>query len=215
VYPAIQVSAGHRAEDLDRPVPTQGNDVNADMDRKRLPHVSISSQPGITSHKRHPGIAGGRMIHAGGLPAMPPPAGEISAAIEIAATPERVWAVLTDLASYPQWNPVFREASGQVAVGNRITLTSTQPVTGHTMTVKVKVLTAEPATELRWVSSALGLMTSRRSFTLSPVNGGTRLMQTQTYRGLFTRFPPKTISRIQTSFDAINQAIKQRAEDFQ
>ena len=111
---------------------------------------------------------------------MPPPAGEISAAIEIAATPERVWAVLTDLASYPQWNPVFREASGQVAVGNRITLTSTQPVTGHTMTVKVKVLTAEPATELRWVSSVLGLMSSKRSFTLSPANGGTQLRQTQT-----------------------------------
>jgi hypothetical protein len=146
---------------------------------------------------------------------MPPPTSEISAAIEIAATPERVWAVLTDLPSYPQWNPVFREASGQVAVGNRITLTSTQPETGHTMTVKVKVLTAEPATELRWVSSVLGLMTSKRSFTLSPANGGTRLMQTQTYRGLFTRFPPKTVIRIQTSFDAINQAIKQRAEDFQ
>jgi hypothetical protein len=140
---------------------------------------------------------------------------EISADIEIAATPERVWAVLTDLASYPQWNPVFRQASGQVAVGNRITLTSTQPETGHTMTVKVKVLTAEPATELRWVSSVLGLMTSKRSFRLSPANGGTRLMQTQTYRGLFTRFPPKTVIRIQTSFDAINQAIKQRAEDFQ
>jgi hypothetical protein len=144
---------------------------------------------------------------------MPPPTTEISAAIEIAATPERVWAVLTDLASYPQWNPVFREASGQVAVGNRITLTSTQPATGHTMTVKVKVLTAEPATELRWVSNVLGLMTSKRSFTLSPANGGTRLVQIQTYRGLFTRFPPKTVNRIQASFEAINEAIRQRAED--
>jgi hypothetical protein len=38
-------------------------------------------------------------------------------------------------------------------------------------------------------------------------------MQTQTYRGLFTRFPPKTVSRIQVSFEAINQALKQRAED--
>ena len=60
--------------------------------------------------------------------------------------------MLADLASYPQWNPVFREASGQLAAGSRITITSTHPVSGHTMTVKVKVLTAEPATELRWVS---------------------------------------------------------------
>jgi len=144
---------------------------------------------------------------------MPAKTAKISATIEIAAAPEQVWAVLADLASYPEWNPVFREASGQLTPGSRITIESTQPETGHTMTVKVKVLTAEPAAELRWTSSVLGLMITRRSFTLSPASGGTRLMQTQTYRGLFTRFPPKTVSRIQISFDAINQAIKERAED--
>jgi hypothetical protein len=108
---------------------------------------------------------------------------------------------------------VFREASGQLTPGSRITIESTQPETGHTMTVKVKVLTAEPASELRWASSVLGLMTSEHSFILSPTGSGTQLVQTQTYRGMFTRFPPKTISRIQASFEAINQAIRQRAED--
>ena len=136
----------------------------------------------------------------------------VSAAIEIAAPPEHVWAVLSDLTSYPQWHPVFTEASGQLSEGNRISLTSTQPGSGRTMTAKVKVLTAEPAAELRWVSNVLGFMTSERSFTLSPAAGGTRLVQTGTYRGLFSRFPPKTIGRIQASFEAINQAIKQQAE---
>ncbi len=138
---------------------------------------------------------------------------KISATIEIAAPPEQVWAVLADLASYPDWNPVFRKASGQLTPGNRITITSTQPVTGHTMTVKVKVLTAEPAAELRWGSSVLGLMTGEHSFILSPTASGTQLRQTQTFRGLFTRFPPKTIGRIQASFEAINEAIRQRAEE--
>lgn len=137
----------------------------------------------------------------------------ISAAIEIAATPHDVWAVLADLANYPQWHPVFREASGLLAAGNTITLMSTQPDTGHTVTAKVKVLIAEPPTELRWASSVLGLMRSERSFTLSPAGGGTRLVQAGTYRGLFTRFPPKTVGRIQGGFEAINQAIKRRAED--
>ena len=137
---------------------------------------------------------------------------QISATIEIAAAPEHVWTVLADLASYPQWHPVFREASGQLAAGNRITLTSTHPTTDRPMRAKVKVLTAEPAAELRWASSVLGLMRSERSFTLSPAGGGTRLVQGGTYRGLFARFPAKTISRIQDGFEAINQAIKQRAE---
>jgi len=137
---------------------------------------------------------------------------EISTTIEIAATPDRVWAVLADLPSYPRWNPVFVKASGQLTAGNRVTLTSLQPVTGHTMTVKVKVVTANRATELRWASNVLGLMHSERSFILSPADGGTRLMQTGSYRGLYTRFSHKTVSRIQVSFETINQAIKQRAE---
>jgi uncharacterized protein YndB with AHSA1/START domain len=32
----------------------------------------------------------------------------ISATVDIAATPERVWAVLADLAAYPEWNPFIR-----------------------------------------------------------------------------------------------------------
>ena len=139
----------------------------------------------------------------------------VTATIEIAATPERVWAVLTDLASYTQWNPVFCGASGQLAVGNRITLTTTQPANGRTMNVKVKVLAVEPATELRWISRVLGISTSKRSFLLSRDGGGTELRQTGTYEGLFTRFPPKTINSIETSFEAINQAVKEQAEALQ
>ena len=37
----------------------------------------------------------------------------ISAATEIGAPPMTVWAVLTDLGRYPEWNPLFREASGR------------------------------------------------------------------------------------------------------
>jgi uncharacterized protein YndB with AHSA1/START domain len=35
---------------------------------------------------------------------------EISATAQIDASPQYVWAILADLASYPQWNPLFREA---------------------------------------------------------------------------------------------------------
>jgi hypothetical protein len=47
---------------------------------------------------------------------------------------------------------------------------------------------------------------------LTPADGGTRLVQTETYRGLLGRISAKSISRTKASFEALNQAIKQRAE---
>ena len=143
---------------------------------------------------------------------------EVTTTIEIAAPPEAVWAVLADLASYPQWHPVFRKVSGQLVPGSKLTITSTIPSSGRTMTVRVTVVTAEPGAELRWVSRLLGITISERQFLLSPVAGGTSLVQAETYRGLGGggghggRSTLALIERIQGTFESINEAIKQQAE---
>jgi hypothetical protein len=140
---------------------------------------------------------------------------EVSTTIEIAATPDNVWAVLADLANYPKWHPVYLGVTGQLAAGSMLTITTTHPATGRTMTAKVKVRTAEPETELQWVSKMAGVTISKRVFLLNPAAGGTLLMQTGTYHGLGGgrgRAITKVVSRIQDSFVAINEAIKQQAE---
>jgi hypothetical protein len=137
---------------------------------------------------------------------------EISAAIKIAAPPAQVWTTLADLASYPQWNPLFREASGELTVGGRVRLKTVHPGTGRIVAVNVKVVAAEPGTELRWVSSLPGIISGEHSFTLTPADGGTQLVQAETYAGLLSRMSAKTIARTQSSFQGLNEAIKQRAE---
>ena len=74
---------------------------------------------------------------------------EISATAQIDASPQHVRAILADLASYPQWNPLFPEASGQLTAGSTVTLKSVRPGTERVMTVKVKVLAAEPGAQQR------------------------------------------------------------------
>jgi len=137
---------------------------------------------------------------------------EITATAQINASPQRVWAILTDVASYPEWNPLFRQASGQLTAGSTVTLQTVRPGTKRVMTVKVKILAAEPAAQLSWVSSLPGIITGEHSFTLTPADSGTRLVQTETYRGLLGRMSAKSISRTKASFEALNQAIRQRAE---
>ena len=92
---------------------------------------------------------------------------------------------------YPEWNPLFPEASGQVSVGNRITLRSVHPGNGRLMTVKPRITVADPGAELRWVSRLPGIMSGEHRFPLAPAGGGTRLEQSETFRGLLTAFSGK------------------------
>jgi hypothetical protein len=137
----------------------------------------------------------------------------ISATIQIDVPPEAVWAVLTDLGRYPEWNPLFREASGQVAVGKRIKLRSVHPANGRMMTVKPKITVADRGAELRWVASLPGIMSGEHRFALTPADGGTRLEQSESFRGLLTAFAGKTFTQAEASFQGLNEALKKRAED--
>jgi hypothetical protein len=134
----------------------------------------------------------------------------VSATTQIDAPPMAVWAVLADLSRYPEWNPLFREASGQLAAGERITLRAVNPANGRLMTVRAKIVTADPGAELRWASSVPGIMTGEHSFVLTRLDGGTRLAQTEIYGGLLAA--TVSVPRTETSFQALDEALKQRAE---
>jgi hypothetical protein len=144
---------------------------------------------------------------------------EIADSIQIAATPENVWAVVADLGNYPQWHPSYQSVTGQLAVGSTLTIGTTSPSTGNRITLKVKVLAVEPDSELTWASKLLGFTTIKRRFLLRAADGGTALTQAGTYRGLGGRRGPggrrgalRTIANIQGSYTAINEAIKKQAE---
>ena len=135
----------------------------------------------------------------------------VSATTQIDAPPMAVWAVLTDLGRYPEWNPLFREASGEVAVGERITLRAVQPSNGRLMTVKAKIVAADPGAELRWTSNRTGIMSGEHSFVLTPLDGGTRLAKTEIYGGLLAA--TVSVPRTETIFQAMNDALKERVEN--
>lgn len=136
----------------------------------------------------------------------------MSAAIDIGAPPLEVWAILTDLSRYHEWNPLFVEAAGNVAVGQRVTLRGKHPANGRLMTVKPKITVARPGTELRWTSSLPGIISGEHAFTLTAAGSGTRVVQSETFRGLLARFQGKTFANAEASFQALNEALKQRAE---
>ena len=135
--------------------------------------------------------------------------------IEIDATPERVWQVLTDFAAYPQWNPFITRADGEARRGRRLTLRM-QPAGGRGMTFRPTVLEAAQGRQLRWLGRLLvpGLFDGEHRFTIRPLGDGqVRLVQQEDFRGLLVPLLARSLDRrTLPAFEQMNQALKRRAE---
>ena len=140
---------------------------------------------------------------------------ELHSQIEINASAERVWRLLTDFASYPQWNPFIRTISGQLAPGERLQA-RIEPPGGRGMTFKPKVLNAEPNRELRWLGHLLipGLFDGEHSFTIQPLEDErVRFIQREAFKGLLVPLFARSLeTSTQRGFEEMNHALKERAE---
>ena len=75
---------------------------------------------------------------------------EIRTEIQINATPQKVWDILTTFENYPNWNPFITKLEGNVKAGNKIVV-EISPPDAKKRTFKPKVLVFEPQKELRWI----------------------------------------------------------------
>lgn len=135
--------------------------------------------------------------------------------IEIQASPERVWDVLTDFAAYPAWNPFIPRIAGAVEVGARLE-TRLQPPGGRGMSFRPTVLAADPAKELRWVGrlGVPGLFDGEHRFGIESLGPDrVRFVQEERFAGLLTPLVLRFLERgTRQGFEAMNQALKARAE---
>jgi hypothetical protein len=90
---------------------------------------------------------------------------ELRTDIEIDATLDQVWAILTDFASYPAWNPFIQSIRGEPVVGSKLEIRIAPP-DGKVMTFQPTVLNAEPNRELRWLGR---VFLPRKAIAIAPV----------------------------------------------
>jgi hypothetical protein len=104
----------------------------------------------------------------------------LKTAVDIAAAPETVWDVLTDLPAYRGWNPFIRAARGSVAAGERLEL-EMHPEGGGAMRFRPTVLSAEPGRELRWLGRlvAPGVFDGEHRFAIEPSGAGSRMVHAE------------------------------------
>ena len=139
---------------------------------------------------------------------------ELTTQIEIDASPERVWDVLTDFASYGEWNPFIRSIVGKPDVGSRLRV-RIEPPDGRGMTLKPTVRSADSARELSWLGRLLvpGVFDGEHRFALEPLDAGrTRFTQSERFRGILVPLTGKVLEKTRRGFEEMNDALKRRVE---
>lgn len=134
--------------------------------------------------------------------------------IDIHATPERIWQVLTDFASYPEWNPFIQQIEGVVAVGEKLRI-RVQPPGQSAMRFTPRLLDVKPAQSLRWLGHLLmpGLLDGEHHFGLHPQDHRTtRLVHSESFTGLLVCMMRSKLEHTQRGFEAMNHTLKARAE---
>jgi hypothetical protein len=141
---------------------------------------------------------------------------EVFATVDIAAPADVVWEALTDLRRFPDWNPFIRRAWGSLRVGRWVWLRVRSGI-GVPLFFRAKVTAHQGHREIRWRGHFLSrwIASGDHAFTLEPsLDDGVRFAQREVFSGLLPWLARSLLVRkTQQGFDAMNQALKARAEE--
>lgn len=128
----------------------------------------------------------------------------------IDATPERVWALLTDAASYGNWNRAVVSIEGTIAQGSTISLVS---VVNPKRTFKLQITEMTPPSRLVWSDGMpLGLFKGERTYLVKPREGVTHFEMTEAFSGPLAGVFTKAIPDLTESFNLFADSLKTAAE---
>ncbi|MFT4781949.1 MAG: hypothetical protein ACI9SD_001640 [Pseudohongiellaceae bacterium] len=140
---------------------------------------------------------------------------EIKTEILIKSDPKRVWQVLTDFKSYPNWNPFIKSIRGEKIVGNKLA-TEILPPNRRIMKFTPVLLEVDSERELRWLGSGpvRGIFDGEHYFKIIPQeNGSVKFIQGEKFSGILVRFMPKLLADTKHGFEQMNEALRKECEN--
>jgi hypothetical protein len=130
---------------------------------------------------------------------------------KIAATPEKVWAVLVDGAAWPSWDSGVDSVDGTIAPGKKIKIQS-KVSPGRTFPVKVTEF-GEPGSLEFTGGMPFGLFKGVRRYSLTAQpGGGTLFSMREEYTGPLAASIGKSIPDLNPSFTQFATGLKARVE---
>ncbi len=131
--------------------------------------------------------------------------------IKINASPEVIWAILTNARGWTDWNTTVDRVEGTIAPGEKITVhAKVNP--GRAFPVKVTEFI--PGQRMVWTGGMpLGLFKGVRTYTLAKQSGSSvEFAMREDYSGPMAPMMTRSIPDLQPAFDEFAAALKKRAE---
>ena len=140
---------------------------------------------------------------------------ELHTEIEINASAERVWQLLTDFRRFPEWNPFMPRVKGHLAANETLEVDLTLP-NKFNMTIKPTLIKVEPNRELRWLGHLImpGIFDGEHIFTIERLSSDrVRLIHREEFRGWLVPLMLALVGKnTKRGFETMNQALKTQAE---
>jgi hypothetical protein len=128
----------------------------------------------------------------------------------IKASPDEVWAVLTDAAGYPDWNTAVVSLTGRIALGEKIRLVS---IADPKRTFALRVAEFEAPNRMVWASGMpLGLFRGVRTYSLRASEEGTEFAMEEVFSGPLAGLITKAIPDLTESFEKFADGLKAASE---
>lgn len=135
---------------------------------------------------------------------------EIKTQINIQASKEHVWNILTDFENYPSWNPFIVSIKGEMIEGQTIEVKLTD------MNFKPTLLAYKENKEMRWIGKLMfkGVFDGEHSFQIIDNNNGTvTFKHEEIFNGfLVGLFAKKLDKDTRSGFESMNVKLKEQAE---
>ena len=128
----------------------------------------------------------------------------------IRATPERIWALLTDAPGYPRWNSTVTSIEGEIAEGRTLKVKVTA---AGDRVFKPKVSNVAPGKSMTWSDGMAPMFRGVRTFTLTPNgDGSTEFSMKEEFSGLMLPMIKGSLPDFAPVFEAYAADLERAAE---
>ncbi len=138
---------------------------------------------------------------------------DIQTTIDIDTTAERIWQVLADFESYPQWNPMLINVRTHLEPGAEVRFEVALREGARPLRLKANINVLQTAAELAWRGGMSPLITGQHYFRIEPLDEQRcRFHHGEHFKGLLLPLLKPILNNASSLYEAMNSELKQRAE---